>query len=354
MRKSDSPLNLYIFYFRPRSSTENVSNKPSDHSYYFLFGKNVEPFPEGFRILAGNSDLRNFTAPDPTPDPSKWGPADKTQDALRAKSIGFNCLGQNEGSLQRHFLPDKSKIDTCTAGLRLEIRFPSCWDGKPVTSTDYKSHVAYREGVQDGPCPAGFDRELPTLFYETTWRTDLGGYKDQKGYYVLANGDRTGYGYHADFLEGWDRDTLTDAVKTCTNPSGMTSDCKPFLPLQEQTDMHNCKIKSLPSAIAKENTQNPQGKLPGGIVPDGESGGTGTDAGTFAEGPTGSAEMSTGSGSDASDVTPTADSSSSDPTEDSASSPTAASSDPTEDSASTPATASGDSIAQSTAGSCKA
>jgi hypothetical protein len=35
--------------------------------------------------------------------------------------------------------------------------------------------------------------------------------------YVLANGDTTGYGLHADFANGWDQSVLTNMLKNCKN-----------------------------------------------------------------------------------------------------------------------------------------
>jgi hypothetical protein len=117
-----------------------------------------------------------------------------TQEALMQKSLGFNCMNYNkapEGSRYRHFLPDKDFMDeNCANGIRAEIMFPSCWNGKDVTSDDHKSHVAYPSMIDGGECPEGFDTRLPTLFYETIWNTYA--FKGKAGQFVWSNGDPTG------------------------------------------------------------------------------------------------------------------------------------------------------------------
>lgn len=32
----------------------------------------------------------------------------------------------------------------CPAGIMVNVRFPTCWDGKNLDSPDHMSHVAYR------------------------------------------------------------------------------------------------------------------------------------------------------------------------------------------------------------------
>jgi hypothetical protein len=163
-------------------------------AYYLLYGENLKAFPKGFRALSGDVRRRNFTLPVPDPEKSLWGPSDKTQSALAQKALGFNCLNYGtapEGSLYRHFMPDKQYLDAnCPDGLRLELMFPSCWNGQDLDSHNHKSHVAYRDLVMGGNCPEGYDVQLPSLFYETIWNTYA--FKGQDGQFVLANGDPTG------------------------------------------------------------------------------------------------------------------------------------------------------------------
>jgi len=167
-------------------------------SYYLLYGNNIQSFPAGFQLIAGNTYRRTYTAGDPTqPDPQKsfWAELNQTgQDILSQRALGFNCLNYNanpEGTLYRHFLPDKAYLDAhCPQGVRFELMFPSCWNGKDVTADDHHSHMAYPDLVMGGTCPPGFETQLPSLLYETIWNTYA--FKDRNGRFVISNGDTEG------------------------------------------------------------------------------------------------------------------------------------------------------------------
>jgi hypothetical protein len=164
------------------------------YRYYFLNGNNIQAFPPGFQMIAGDSRERNFTWPVPDPPKSDWSGDQIGQKALSQKALGFNCLDYSiapEPSLFRHFLPDKSYLDAhCKDGVRLELMFPSCWNGKDVGSSSHTSHVAYPSLVMTGDCPEGFNTRLPGLFYETIF--DTYAFKDKAGSFVISNGDPTG------------------------------------------------------------------------------------------------------------------------------------------------------------------
>jgi hypothetical protein len=151
-------------------------------------------FPPGFRMIAGNAGKRNAFVPPPDIPQSLWGPDEKTPKALAEKAIGFNCLnygGSAEGSLTRHLLPNKSFIDSnCADGLRLELMFPSCWNGVALDADDHKSHVAYPDLVMEGTCPADYETHIPALFFETIWDTSV--FRNISGHFLLSNGDQTG------------------------------------------------------------------------------------------------------------------------------------------------------------------
>ncbi|KAE9364689.1 hypothetical protein N431DRAFT_355117 [Stipitochalara longipes BDJ] len=237
-------------------------------AYYLLYpnagNTTLSAFPADFRMIAGNTNQRNFTYPVPDIQKSLWYQAPyNTQAFLEQAAVGFNCLNYQktpEGSLYRHFLPDKAYLDAnCVDGVRLELMFPSCWDGQNFDIKDQKEHVAYPSEVMTGDCPSGFPLRLPSLFYETIWNTYE--FVGQAGQFVLANGDPTGFGYHGDFMMGWDPAFLQKAVDQCTNLSGQISDCPLF---DIQAEDSNCNI-TLPSAIDSENVVGPISALPGNV-----------------------------------------------------------------------------------------
>ena len=175
-------------------------------SYYFLnpdAGQigNITAFPEGFHMIAGDSLRRNYSVAgmdytQPDPPQSLWAELNQTtQGDLAQRAIGFNCLNYGkrppEGTLIRHYLPTKDYLDAnCLDGIRLELMFPSCWNGHDLDSPNHKDHVAYPDLVMDGTCPEGFKTKLPGLFYETIWGTDS--FTGFDGEFVLANGDVQG------------------------------------------------------------------------------------------------------------------------------------------------------------------
>ncbi|KAF2467856.1 WSC domain-containing protein [Lindgomyces ingoldianus] len=234
-------------------------------AYYLLYGENIKAFPANFRMLAGDTRLRNFSGPVPDPPKSNWGPEDKTQFALGQKALGFNCLNYAktpEGSMYRHFLPDKQYMDeNCADGIRAEIFFPSCWNGKDLDAKNHKDHMAYPDLVNDGTCPEGFDTRVPSMFFETIWNTAA--FKGQAGQFVFSNGDPTGYGYHGDFMTGWDPDFLQTAVNDCTNPSGNIADCRHFT-LQTEAEGAKCTFK-MPDVLKEDNCAGPADGLCGNV-----------------------------------------------------------------------------------------
>ncbi|KAI1812874.1 hypothetical protein GGS20DRAFT_513114 [Poronia punctata] len=231
-------------------------------AYYLPRGDNVTAFPPGFQMIAGSNYRRDYTVGDPySPDPpqSSWAGLKQTgQSDLEQRALGFNCLNYKkdaEPSLFRHYLPNKTFTDEhCPDGLRLELMFPSCWNGE-TTSPDHKSHVAYPDLVGNGACPDSHPLRLVTLFYETIWDTNAAEFQGKTGSFVISNGDRTGYGYHGDFMTGWDPDFLQDAIDTCTNDSGALSDCPVFVdngPLLSEDEQKKCKFE-VPSLLSGEN-----------------------------------------------------------------------------------------------------
>ncbi|QUC22380.1 uncharacterized protein UV8b_06621 [Ustilaginoidea virens] len=240
-------------------------------AYYLLYGNNVTAFPQGFRMISGSNDRRSYTAGDPSqPDPpkSQWASLGQTtQSILAERAVGFNCLNyarNPEGTLYRHFLPEQTYLDAnCADGLRLELMFPSCWNGKDLDSKNHKDHLAFPDLVMTGNCPDGYPVRLPSMLYEVIWNTAA--YKGRNGRFVLSNGDTTGYSYHGDFVTGWDTPFLQRAIDTCTNPSGRIEDC-PLFNVVDQETATSCKLKpSLPQLLFGEDVIGPMAKLPGGI-----------------------------------------------------------------------------------------
>ncbi|KAF5876269.1 putative wsc domain protein [Botrytis fragariae] len=181
------------------------------------------PFPENFRMLAGDTSRRSYN-----------------DSSFADRAVSFRCTGTD---LQTNGFPNIN----CPDGLRLQVTMPSCWDGVNVTSTDYKSHMSYpADGNFDGGrCPASHPHHMMTLFFEVTYRTDLfaNEWYGNSQPFVLANGDTTGYGFHGDFVNGWDIPTLTKGINNCLDGQ---PDCpSETFTFYEQSNTQECKLAPL-------------------------------------------------------------------------------------------------------------
>jgi hypothetical protein len=165
----------------------------------------LRAFPAGFRMLAGDSFKRS-------------GGTD-----LATQGISFACLGANKP--ETNYIPNYN----CPGGLRAQVFFPSCWNGKELDTADHKSHMSYPNSTNynNGPCPSTHPLHTISLFFETLYDTNpfLNQWTGSQHPFVFANGDATGYGYHGDFLNGWDVNVLQKAIDTCTDASGSVSKC---------------------------------------------------------------------------------------------------------------------------------
>ena len=146
---------------------------------------------------------------------------------------------------------------------------PQCWDGVNLKSED-NSHVSYSQDAPDnGPCPTTHPHHLPSLFYEFFYMTNNEqaewGMTGDKGKFVLAQGDPTGYGMHGDFTNGWDQTLLSDMVDQCfgdeiTNQNAGISDCAPLAKLQQNHDICKCTGQEVDEEVG---FNGPLSALPG-------------------------------------------------------------------------------------------
>lgn len=181
--------------------------------YYLQRGpdiSNLTAFPEGFRMVAGDPFKRE-------------GGTD-----FASQAISYVCLDYSGTSSSSDAFPTIN----CPDGLRAQVFFPSCWDGVNLDSADHKSHMSYPASgaVDNGPCPASHPVQLISIFYEIIFST--GNFADMwygdKQPFRWAMGDPTGYGFHGDFVNGWDIDVLQAATNDCLDDSGLITDCPHF------------------------------------------------------------------------------------------------------------------------------
>ncbi|KAI2619508.1 WSC domain-containing protein [Hypomontagnella submonticulosa] len=228
---------------------------PNEGTVVYYLGRgenrsNIEPFPPGFQMVSGDPFLRSN-------DTSSFTYGDSSHPSrLVSERVSFACLDSSGTIPEQNYL---FRTD-CDNGLRAQIQFPSCWDGG-----DYQldqSHVAYMSGVDNGVCPPSHPRQLPHLFFEVIYGVnDVP--KENGGRFVFANGDPTGFGFHGDFMNGWDADVLKEALDTCVNDdssNGQISKCPALAKSQTPYYATNCPERP---PIVNEPVKNMITCLPG-------------------------------------------------------------------------------------------
>jgi len=231
-----------LFYKAKNGSLHEVEQMGGALVYYLQRrgtpDEKLYAFPKGFRMLAGDPFLRSYT------------------DSKEQRAVSFACLDYNNPGPETRGFPTKN----CPNGLRMQVFFPSCWNGKDLDSPDHKSHMAYPDGTDTGKCPETHPRRLISIFYEVLFDTSplKGEWVNGKSPFLLSTGDPTGYGFHGDFVNGWDIGILQQAVDGCNADSGLVEAC-PYFTFFDKNIQNDCHI--LPRV--DEQTSGWMDKLPG-------------------------------------------------------------------------------------------
>jgi len=141
------------------------------------------PFPQGFRMIAG--DARSQT---PTP----------------AGSVNaFYCAGPG-GEIGRS-ADGNWPVCAPTAVLMFHLVFQDCWDGRNLDSPTHKAHVAYS---YDGTCRGDYPVAIPNLSFLIAYPTS-----GSPNGFRLASGMASSM--HGDAFMAWDNRALGERVKNC-------------------------------------------------------------------------------------------------------------------------------------------
>lgn len=135
-------------------------------------GSVVAP-PAGLKMVAGNPTARRRQA---------------------TSVVSWSCGGVG-GAPRFAVLPSCSEDDA----LELEVVFPNCWNGKSTDSSNHKRHMTYSSA---GGCPRSHPVRLPTITLVLLYPPLPRGA-------IVSAGKFAG---HADFINGWDQDSLVRFV----------------------------------------------------------------------------------------------------------------------------------------------
>ena len=149
---------------------------------YYRAGLGVDPksvvaFPAGLMMIAGDALA---TEPQPT------------------SVVAWSC---GSGGM-REAVPPSCSVDR---GLRLDITFPDCWDGKNLDVAGHRKHMYYSS---KGKCPSTHPVAVPQLIFSVAYPV----HGDASELQLASGGLLTG---HADFVNSWDQEKLEDEVELC-------------------------------------------------------------------------------------------------------------------------------------------
>ncbi|KAL8805486.1 MAG: hypothetical protein Q9182_001941 [Xanthomendoza sp. 2 TL-2023] len=215
--------------------------------YYEGRGDNrdLQPFPPGFRMVSGNMRLRSYKENIHIPG----------SDRPLSDRVSFACL---DGTINKE-QPWLVKTD-CKDGLRAQVHFQSCWNGRDLYKPD-NSHVEYLSRLDNGDCPSSHPVPLIHLFYEVLY--GVNDIEKDGGKFVFSYGDPTGYGFHGDFMNGWEPGVLAKGIKDCAfTRDGGVQYCPAFRPSLDPHFNRNCPERP---SLLNEPVHGMIDRLPGCI-----------------------------------------------------------------------------------------
>jgi hypothetical protein len=206
-----STLNRSAYWMPALYDTHGERIEYGEPLFYYKTGYHVpavtiQPPPENLRMIAGNAHATTL------------------QDVSVVK---FRC--ESWESDQEWFDPGDpldhvSILPDCPTNDILEIRivFPQCWDGKNLYLPD-QSHMAYPKRatppvVGTGACPHTHPIAIPEISYNFgLYVTEDRGPSNSWRFSCETNPG--GLCAHADWMNGWDPETMEKIVENCLRPA---------------------------------------------------------------------------------------------------------------------------------------
>lgn len=192
-----------------------VGNDDVAHEiFYYSAGvdelETIEPIPLGLRMIAGDGGA---------------GPSAQQDTGI----VRWHC--QSWESTDAGNPRWSTSIPECLAPdrLRMDIFFPSCWDGENLDSDDHKSHLSYptvTSGFPNGTfCPATHPVPIMRVsfhyawgvtpeFYDPATRTSKG-WRIASDTYDVDEGNPGGMSLHGDWFNAWHPEALEAILTEC-------------------------------------------------------------------------------------------------------------------------------------------
>jgi Domain of unknown function (DUF1996) len=187
------------------SCTSHTSATPRCSNYYrddnvsasYRAAHLPEPWPAGFKMLAGNSHATSVA-----------------ENPYLGRELYYGCSNNSESG------KPTAPISCSTGYGTVHIGFPNCWSGTDLTS-DTGGYNAYAPGdpahdslryPSSGVCPAGFTHLMPRLIIRVEYA------QSDPSAITLSSGAT--YTLHGDFWNAWDQTALSSLVSRCLAANG--------------------------------------------------------------------------------------------------------------------------------------
>lgn len=191
-----------------------------DGSDQWIFHHDVQPFPAGFRMIAGVPTASPASPATPTTGVPSYscrvGGADFVSDGVAIPGTGAAPLTRP---------PCPSSTDIFIQG----VNFPACWNGVDLDSPGHNAHM--NGNIIGGACPAGFLTPVPGIAYLVEYAmTGVAPYRPQDIQFWRLSSDNyddslpAGYSGHGDWMMGWDPTIMAQWVSFCLNKGLECSD----------------------------------------------------------------------------------------------------------------------------------
>ncbi len=169
-------------YWAPALLDNGQLIEPVKSVAYYRAGVGVDPttvvaFPPGLLMIAGDA---------------------MATEAQPTSVVAWSC---GSGGM-RDELPPSCPEDR---GLRIDITFPDCWDGKNLDVDGHRTHMHYSS---NGKCPSSHPVSVPQLIFSVAYPV----HGDASQLQLASGGLITG---HADFINSWDQEKLEEEVALC-------------------------------------------------------------------------------------------------------------------------------------------